>query len=238
MHATGWHSGQGSRTMAARSNVLKLLYQQEMLWGQLLKTEQSHGRYDFVITTRDDTMWMKPFSLNRILGAQDHMHFYAEPNRSLPTHDFTGQPNGYHIRCIEASESSYDAVRESGLTEYVFVLRRERADPFGALFSRLLRDPRYWGEHNLESFLSRVATEERFHFSALPAAMLPLQRAGRVPVNGTVTRCLHKACDSATPEVKLLRPLDQHPLCQPMGLFQYLTSKSLPVGIFPSDNQF
>mmetsp|Transcript_76410 Transcript_76410/g.224157 ORF Transcript_76410/g.224157 Transcript_76410/m.224157 type:complete len:399 (-) Transcript_76410:132-1328(-) len=219
-NATGWNMHPDRpRTLSARSNALKLMLQFELLWAKVLEAEMTDGAYDFVITTRDDAMWVRPFSLNAVLLAPADTHFVNDSIPPLPVHSRPGPPQGFHLRCIEGSGSFYDSQREAGLTEYIFVLRRSSAAPFLTLYSRLLKSPRYWALHNLEQFLLVVAMEQRTPLKPMPAALLPMQRAGRVwlpHIQRSIT-CLHKACDSATASVPPLRPMDLHsgsPICQ------------------------
>lgn len=236
----GWFADDPNpeRTSAAKLSVLKLLHQFEFLWGRLLATEAAHGRYDFVISARDDVLWMRPFSLRAVLGAPDRLPFDDDPWGPLPSHRLPGPPQGYHARCTELlAASSYDAQREHGVTEYVVVYRREVAAPFLALYTRLLGDRRYWEVKNLESFIEVVAEEERVHLAALPARLIPMSRAGRVEVEGKLTTCLHKACDSRVRGGSFLRPMDGVPPCQAAPFsWQRLVRSIPPSSLFPSDH--
>jgi len=231
LNATGFHAGKGPHTLTVRSNVLKLLWQFERLWGSVQVEEAVHGHYDFVMTNKDDLLWMRPFSLNRVLRAPDREPFADDEHAPAPLLDTPGPTQGYNMRCLLQAGSTYDAQSEGGLTEYVLILRREAAGPFLMLFTRLLENPRYWQCHNLEHFMAVVTEEQGVHFTTLPAALLPAQRAGRLQRgNGTVT-CIHKACDSATATVGLLRPMDTFPICFP-DWWQYRKWNHLPVDRF------
>lgn len=216
INASGWNAGAGNFTLAARESVVKMLWQQQQLWKRLRKAERSQGPYDIIITTRDDSLWLTPFSLNKLLVADTtKMSFLEDPFAPLFIDGLPGPVQGYHMRCMELAGSSYDAQRERGVTEYVFVLRRQVAEPFFTLFDRLMSNKDWWAMHNLEMYTSLVAATENVHMAAVPAALLPMQRAGRLQLaDGNITTCIHKACDSATASMALLRPMDNYPLCQ------------------------
>mmetsp|Transcript_118720 Transcript_118720/g.369885 ORF Transcript_118720/g.369885 Transcript_118720/m.369885 type:complete len:388 (+) Transcript_118720:75-1238(+) len=232
--ASGFHRGMGVRTAFARSNLLKLLWQFEWLWGSVQRQEAVSGRYDFVMTNRDDLLWVQPFSLKRVLQAPDRAEFAEDPVGALPVHRLPGPARGYHMRCLESEGSTYDAQKEEGLTEYVLLLERGAAAPFLSLFSRLTENPQYWHNGDLERLLAAVAEERSVRFAALPAALVPAQRAGRVQWGNATVTCLHKACDSATDSVDLLRPTEEFPICEPQ-YWQFKTYYHLPIGGFPRD---
>mmetsp|Transcript_86618 Transcript_86618/g.269216 ORF Transcript_86618/g.269216 Transcript_86618/m.269216 type:complete len:388 (+) Transcript_86618:81-1244(+) len=212
--ATGFHAGMGARTMMARSNLLKLLWQFQWLWGSVQRQEAVHGRYDYVMTTRDDLYWMRPFSLNSVLRAPDRMQFKEERYDPMPSDLLPGPTRGYHLRCQENMGSSYDAQRERGLTEIAILLDRDAAAPFVTLFTRLTEDPHYWKLPNYENLLEAIAEELHFRMAAMPAALMPAQRVGRMLWGNRTVSCIHKACDSATSSVDVLRPATEIPICQ------------------------
>jgi hypothetical protein len=59
--------GKKQATANANRNMLTLFLNYEQLWDEVVKSEDTTQPYDYVIFLRDDTLWLKDFSLNRLI---------------------------------------------------------------------------------------------------------------------------------------------------------------------------
>jgi len=189
--------------LEARQNVVRMMKPLQALGQEMEHVEAKDGKYDYVVLVKDDAIWMKPFSLQTLL---------TQPVES-------SNPDGYVLRC-DWGVSTYSPPAETAVTEYIFVLKRSGATPFYRMHEVLVDGglaasgrketlQRYWDVENLETFAKRLADDYNVRLQRTPPYLLPMQRGGRLEVDGEVKTCLHYFCDSSVNGLPFLEPKKQ-----------------------------
>merc|ERR1719356_1750711 len=188
-------------------NLLSKNKKLEELWGKLEEVEKKSGRYTTVIFLADDSIWFKPFDLNRLRQSSDLA------------------PQGFALDCsAQMHGKARCTVWPPAFTDYIFVVDREVAGPFGKQYSLLLNvSELYPRARDDEHFVGQLINGHGIKMNRSPADLIPMQRGGHQRVDGKsgqIEICLHKLCDGTWTHdgvnYPYLRPLRSMPPCETM----------------------
>lgn len=190
-------------SLAGVRNLVNKYKKQEAMWLRLEDLEKHHGRYTTVIVVNDDSIWFKPFDLDRLRRSSDRL-----------------SAEGYVIDCSKVTRGIGCCSHGSNVfNDYIEVLDREVAEPFGKSYSFLIHDPEYKTVLSDEELIGRLAQRHNFTLHRRPAGLIPMQRGGQEKgKSGKAYICLHKVCDGewthGDEHYSYLKPTDSMKLCK------------------------
>jgi len=172
-------------TANANRNMLTLFLNYQQLWDEVVKSEGATQPYDYVMFLRDDTLWLKDFSLNRLI---DH-----------------GPADLYVLSC----DARVPSMWPQEINDHGSVVSRKKAELFGNYFAHLFRAnitecskniaPKTGGKFgcNSEMILKMILTQDGVSTKLVGQGLIPFQRSVHVQMpGGGVAPCFHKYCQS------------------------------------------
>ncbi|GAX22151.1 hypothetical protein FisN_39Lh018 [Fistulifera solaris] len=176
-----------ARNKVGNHNFLRLFRAIENLWESVIERERAGGKqYDYVLFLRDDSYWFRDFHLNGVVALGGDIF--------IPACDARDPPLDPHEMC-----------------DHGMVARRGVADIFGRYFSTMFKLDLAGCAANLtESFtkqgkrgcntemiLKWTADTYDVNVTRVGQGYMQFQRSARVQtVNGSITECFHKFCQS------------------------------------------
>ena len=197
----------GNMTAVGNANMLALFYTLEQLWEDILDEEIRRGsEYDYILILRDDTLWLRDFSLQRILDyGKKNMHGLL--------------PDAYVLSC----NAREPAMLSSEICDHAILVKRAKATVFTKYLTSLLEanldqcHARAQKDHgfkakvrgcNSEMILKYIAEVNNVTIQQLPQSLMPFQRAATIQhANDTIEHCLHKFCQSKELPLDFPKPL-------------------------------
>jgi len=205
--------------LAAKRNLVWKDKKLEELWNRLEAVEIHKGPYTTVIFINDDSVWLKPFDLDRLHNSSSRK-----------------APEGYLIDCsLQMHGKTGWMVTPPAVTDHIYVVDRELAEPFGKQYSLLLNDSKYKLALGDEIFVGDFIKRQKMVMHRRPVDLIPMQRGGhqRSRENGQVDICLHKLCDGEWwhdgVHYEYMRPLKNIKACDSLKLMFDRVGKPLPV---------
>jgi hypothetical protein len=174
------------RTANGNRNMLNLFYGLQLLWQDMVSTEESLGiKYDYVIIFRDDTLWLHDFSLNKLL----------EMDRSA---------DAFVLSC----DARVPRMLPQEINDHAIIVSREKAHVLGKYYTSLFKAnleacaqsvKEAMGTQrgcNSEMILKWILKENSIRVKEVPQSLIPFQRSVNVLKDGHVFPCFHKYCQS------------------------------------------
>merc|ERR1712129_38619 len=176
------------RTAQANRNLLRLHIAVEELWKQVVAVENmTKEEYGYVLFLRDDSQWMADFDLNKLI--------------------VLGDADVYVLSCdVRDTPSHVDEINDHAL-----VVTRKAAELFGMYFTNMFKDENLVENCaksmknpfkdeligcNSEMILKYIIENHKLTVIQAGQSFIPFQRSMHVNVNGKVTPCFHKYCQS------------------------------------------
>ncbi|CAK0823387.1 unnamed protein product [Prorocentrum cordatum] len=174
-----------TQVASANRNMLTLFLNYQQLWDDVVKSEDATQPYDYVMFLRDDTLWLKDFSLNRLV---DH-----------------GPADLYVLSC----DARWPRMWREDMNDHGSVVSRRKAELFGKYFTHLFHAnitecnkkivSMSGGTFgcNSEMILKMVVTQDGVSTKLVGQGLIPFQRSVHVQMpGGGVVPCFHKYCKS------------------------------------------
>lgn len=175
------------RTANANRNLLRMHFAIKSLWEKALRLEREEGfNYDYVIFLKNDSLWLKEFSIHYLEDQKGDIFVPACDARDPP---------------MEPSE----------INDHILIARRTVADFFGDYYNTMFNiDMKACMAHlpekihydmrrgcNSEMVLKWFVQKEKIAVTKLGQKDVPFQRSANVRLkNGTNLQCFHKFCQS------------------------------------------
>lgn len=191
------------RTANGNRNMLNLFYGLQLLWEDMVSTEESLGiKYDYVIILRDDTLWLQDFSLNKLLETD-------------------GNADAFVLSC----DARVPRMLPQEINDHAIIVSREKAHVLGKYYTSLFEAnleacaqsvKEAMGTQrgcNSEMILKWILKENSIRVKEVPQSLIPFQRSVNVLKDGHVFPCFHKYCQSqdapliANPSMKACKSL-------------------------------
>lgn len=176
-----------ARNAVGNHNFLRVFRAIENLWESAIERERAVGkRYDYVLFLRDDSLWFRDFHLNGVVALGGDVF--------IPACDARDPPMDPHELC-----------------DHGMIARRGVADIFGRYFSTIFKldldgcaanlTESFTKEGkrgcNTEMILKWTVDTHNVNVTKVGQGFMQFQRSARVQtVNGTITECFHKYCQS------------------------------------------
>ncbi|GAX13469.1 hypothetical protein FisN_36Lu044 [Fistulifera solaris] len=176
-----------TRNAVGNLNFLRLFRAVENLWESAVERERASGKqYNYILFLRDDSLWFRDFHLSGVVALGGDLF--------IPACDARDPPRDPHELC-----------------DHGMVARRGVADIFGRYFSTVFKLDLAGCAANLtdsftkqgkrgcntEMILKWTADTHNVNVTRVGQGYMQFQRSARVQtVNGTITECFHKYCQS------------------------------------------
>ena len=197
------------RTANANRNMLRLFWNQQQLWKQMLAQEKKDGRpYQLVMFMRDDTEWFAPLDLDQLLQQQ--------PQQQQQGKRSTGSV------FIPSCDARKPPMHPLEINDHIAIATRNAASVYGEYFSILFRPNitlhcnQQLHESSASQFRHRGCNSEMilkfalrqqqqlqqqqqdpFQIQFVGQGLIPMQRVAHVKTKrGVVLTCFHKYCQS------------------------------------------